>query len=99
MAGGANNQLVDERHAEELWKRGILYAPDYVINAGGLISALYEMGICDRETVIRKTAEIYDRLGVIFDTSRSAMISTQAAADRMAEERIRQAKRDRTTNK
>ncbi|MFH2104006.1 MAG: amino acid dehydrogenase [Chloroflexota bacterium] len=99
VAGGANNQLVDERHAEELWKRGILYAPDYVINAGGLISALYEMGICDRETVIRKTAEIYDRLGVIFDTSRSAMISTQAAADRMAEERIRQAKRDRTTNK
>lgn len=98
VAGGANNQLKDECHADKLWKRGILYAPDYVINAGGLISALYEMGICDRETVMRKTAEIYDRLGVIFGAARSAKISTQAVADRMVEERIRQGKRDRTTN-
>lgn len=95
VAGAANNQLAEERHSEELLKRGILYAPDYVINAGGLISALYEMGRCDRETVIRMTAEIYDRLRAIFNTARSEKISTQVAASRMVEERIRQARRNK----
>ncbi len=93
VAGAANSQLAEDRHAEELWKTGILYAPDYVINAGGLISALYEMGRCDKATVIRMTAEIYDRLRAIFDTARSENIPTQVAADRMVEERIRQARR------
>ncbi|MCX9075205.1 MAG: amino acid dehydrogenase [Candidatus Methanoperedens sp.] len=90
VAGAANNQLAEDRHAVQLWKRGILYAPDYVINAGGLISALYEMGRCDRETVIRMAEKIYDRLRSIYDISRSEGISTLAAADRMVEERIRQ---------
>ncbi len=94
VAGAANNQLAEERYSDELLKRGILYAPDYVINAGGLISALYEMGRCDKETVIRMAAEIYDRLRTIFDMARSEKISTQAAADRMVEERIRQARRN-----
>ncbi|KCZ70444.1 glutamate dehydrogenase/leucine dehydrogenase [Candidatus Methanoperedens nitroreducens] len=94
VAGAANNQLADERHAEELSKKGILYAPDYIINAGGLISTLYDIGECDRQTVIHRTAEIYDRLRVIFDIARLEKISTQVAADRMVEERIRQAKRD-----
>ncbi len=93
VAGAANNQLAEDRHAEELWKKGILYAPDYVINAGGLISALYEMGRCDKATVIRMTAEIYDRLRAIFDTARSENIPAQVAADRMVEERIHQARR------
>jgi leucine dehydrogenase len=96
IAGSANNQLADERHGEELWKRGILYAPDYVINAGGLLSALYEMGRWDKGTVMRKTAEIYDRLREIFEKSRSANIPTHVAADRLAEERIQRAKKDET---
>ncbi len=93
VAGAANNQLAEDRHAEELWKKGILYAPDYVINAGGLISALYEMGRCDKATVIRMTAEIYDRLRAIFDTARSENIPAQVAADRMVEEKILRARR------
>ncbi len=93
VAGAANNQLGEDRHAEELWKKGILYAPDYVINAGGLISALYEMGRCDKATVIRMTADIYDRLRAIFDTARSENIPTQVAADRMVEERILRVRR------
>ncbi|HUV83251.1 MAG TPA: Glu/Leu/Phe/Val dehydrogenase dimerization domain-containing protein [archaeon] len=96
VAGAANNQLADEWYAEELWKRGILYAPDYVINAGGLISALYEMGICDKATVIRMTSEIYDRLRAIFHLARSEKIPTQVVANRMVEERIFQAKKCKT---
>ncbi|TFH43154.1 MAG: leucine dehydrogenase, partial [ANME-2 cluster archaeon] len=96
VAGAANNQLADEWYAEELWKRGILYAPDYVINAGGLISALYEMGICDKATVIRMTSEIYDRLRTIFHLASSEKIPTQVVANRMVEERIFQAKKCKT---
>jgi leucine dehydrogenase len=92
VAGAANNQLADERHGEELWKRGILYAPDYVINAGGLLSALYEMGRWDRATLMEKTSEIHDRLTSIFEMSRRDHIPTSVAANRFAEERIKRAR-------
>jgi leucine dehydrogenase len=61
VAGAANNQLAEPRHGDELYRKGILYAPDYVINAGGLIQVADELLGYNRDRAFRKTAEIYDR--------------------------------------
>ncbi len=91
MAGGANNQLADEeRHGRELHERGILYAPDFVINAGGLINVYTElMSTYNRERALRLTRGIYLNLMRVFEISRTESIPTAAAAERVAEERIR----------
>jgi leucine dehydrogenase len=88
VAGAANNQLAEPRHGDELYRKGILYAPDYVINAGGLIQVADELLGYNRDRAFRKTAEIYDRLLQIFGISRREEIPTYLAADRMAERRI-----------
>lgn len=88
VAGAANNQLQEPRHGDELFARGILYAPDYVINAGGLIQVADELLGYNRDRAFRKTAQIYDRLLQIFDISRRESIPTYLAADRLAERRI-----------
>ena len=62
MAGGANNQLLEERHGEALEAKGILYAPDYVANAGGVINVYSELAGWTRERSLRKADEIYDTL-------------------------------------
>ena len=88
VAGAANNQLTEPRHGDELHKRGILYAPDYVINAGGLIQVADELMGYNRDRAFRKTAGIYDLLLQIFAISRKDEIPTYLAADRLAERRI-----------
>ena len=89
VAGVANNQLKEDRHGDDLFKRGILYAPDYVINAGGLINVAYELeGPYDEELAKRKTEAIYRVLKEIFAMSRQKVIPTHQAADRMAQQRI-----------
>lgn len=89
VAGGANNQLADEdRHAAMLAERGILYAPDYVINAGGLINVTSEIEHWSREQVTRKVEGIYDTLLRIFRTAQNEGILTTQASNRIAEERI-----------
>ncbi|HWI64458.1 MAG TPA: Glu/Leu/Phe/Val dehydrogenase dimerization domain-containing protein [Symbiobacteriaceae bacterium] len=88
VAGAANNQLKEPRHGDDLYRRGILYAPDYVINAGGLIQVADELLGYNRDRAFRKTAEIYDRLLQIFDISRREQVPTYLAADRLAERRI-----------
>lgn len=89
VAGGANNQLADEeRHARMLAERGILYAPDYVINAGGLINVTSEIEHWSREQVTRKVESIYDTLLRIFRTAEREGILTIEASNRIAEERI-----------
>lgn len=98
VAGAANNQLAEPRHGEELWQRGILYAPDYLINAGGLISALYEMGTGDKETVLRRTAEIYDRLKRVIEVAKAAKIPPDVAIDRLVEERLQRARQRTSIN-
>jgi len=90
IAGGANNQLAEERHGDELARRGILYAPDYVINAGGLISVYGELAGWSPERAKRKAAEIYDTLRQLFELAREQGIPTHEAADRLAERRIEQ---------
>jgi leucine dehydrogenase len=89
IAGGANNQLEEERHGLELEKRDILYAPDYVINAGGLINVSIELEGYNRERAMRRAGQIYDRLLEVFAIAKEEKIPTSEAADRMAEKRIR----------
>ena len=88
VAGGANNQLQDDRHGDELQKRGILYAPDYVINAGGLTNVYCELEGYNRERALRMTRGIFYNLRRVFDIAKQVGIPTYRAADRLAEERI-----------
>jgi leucine dehydrogenase len=89
VAGAANNQLAEERHGEELERRGLLYAPDYVINAGGVINVYGELMGWDLDRAKRKAAEIYDTLLRIFATASAQKIPSFRAADHVGEERIR----------
>lgn len=88
VAGAANNQLQEARHGDDLHRRGILYAPDYVINAGGLINVYGEVKGWTSEQSMRKAGEIYATLLQLFDLSREEGIPTYQAADRIAEQRI-----------
>lgn len=94
VAGAANNQLEDEeRHGRELAERGILYAPDFVLNAGGLINVYNELLTSyNRERAMRMTRGIYLNMMRVFEISRDEKIAPSAAADRVAEERIRKVK-------
>jgi leucine dehydrogenase len=90
VAGSANNQLAEERHGDDLARRGIVYAPDYVVNAGGLINVYGELNGWSAERAKRKAGEIYDTLGQLFELAREQGIATHVAADRLAERRIEQ---------
>lgn len=88
VGGAANNQLAEDRHGDELHRRGVLYAPDYVINAGGLIQVSEEFPSFSRERAMRRAAAIYESLKRIFAISRREGIPTCRAADLMVEERL-----------
>ena len=93
IAGAANNQLKDEeKHAKLLQEKDILYAPDFLINAGGLINVYSEIHGYDREIALAKTRKIYDTTLEIFSKSEEEKITTHQAAHRLAMERIAQAK-------
>jgi leucine dehydrogenase len=90
VAGAANNQLSEDRHGKELMGRGILYAPDYVINAGGIIDISYERGgSYDRDAALAHVEGIYDTLIEIFERSTAEGLPTNLIADVVAEERFR----------
>jgi len=89
VAGAANNQLTHERHSEELMKRGILYAPDYVINAGGIIDISLELFGGDRDKLVRYLESIYDTLMEVFERAKCEQLPTGVVADHIAEERFR----------
>jgi len=97
IAGAANNQLAEARHGDELVRRGILYAPDYVINAGGLINVYGELNGWSPDRAKRKAGEIYDTLLQLFELSKEQGIPTHDAADRLAERRIEQVARIQKT--
>ena len=94
VAGGANNQLKRPEHGPMLAERGILYAPDYVINAGGIISVTLEYLArkdnepCDINEVRKRIAQIPARLEKIWQTSDESGKSPDQVADRMAQELI-----------
>ncbi len=91
VAGGANNQLLEERHGDELQKRGILYAPDYVANAGGVINVYGEVAGWDAQHALDKADDIYDTVLKVFDIAEEKKIPTYEAADRLAEQRLAEA--------
>lgn len=88
VTGGANNQLREPRHGEELLARGIAYAPDYVVNAGGLIAVADEIPGFNRERVVGKVLRIYDTALEIAERAAAESIAPHRVADRMARERI-----------
>ncbi len=88
IAGGANNVLAEPRHGDELEKRGILYAPDYVINAGGLINVNSELENWSAERALKKAGEIYDTMLRVYELAKEERLPTYVAADRLAEKRV-----------
>ncbi len=93
VAGAANNQLEDEKvHGEALKSRGMVYAPDFLINAGGLINVYSELYGYDREQALQRTCKIYDTTLEILVKAEQEDITTHEAALRMAEQRIANAK-------
>lgn len=97
IAGAANNQLSEGRHGEALTARNILYAPDYVINAGGLANVYGEIQGWTPEMSREKAGEIYDTLLRIFALAEEESVSTSVAADRMAETIIQRVREDEPT--
>ena len=88
VAGAANNQLAEARHGVELMKRGILYAPDYVINAGGIIDVYHERIGFDRAALLKHIEGIHDNLMEVFERARAEERPTGEVADAIAEERF-----------
>ncbi len=95
IAGAANNQLAREEHGDKLRDLGILYAPDFVINAGGLINVEDELRGYDRARAMKRVEGIYKQLQHIFAMSREKNTSTSQAALEYAEDRIRKISRIR----
>lgn len=88
VAGAANNQLLEERHGDAIEQRGIVYAPDYVANAGGVINVYSELAGWTSQRALRKADEIYDTTLGVFEIARETGVPTYVAADRLAERRL-----------
>jgi leucine dehydrogenase len=89
VCGGANNQLLEpKKHGEALEKRSILYAPDFVANAGGVINVYSELAGWTHERALRKADEIFDTLLGVFTIAKEKGIPSYEAADALAERRV-----------
>jgi len=90
VAGAANNQLAEDRHGDILKEKGILYTPDYVINAGGIINVSFEhqQGGYQKQDALDKVDEIYGTLLEIFDAAERDGKTTNVVADEHARKRI-----------
>jgi len=88
VAGAANNQLAEPRHGDDLHARGILYAPDYAINAGGLINVAQEVTGYDEKTAREKTLRIFDTIYEIAERSKRLHAPSYKIADIMVEEKL-----------
>jgi leucine dehydrogenase len=94
IAGGANNQLADEhKHGRVLMEKNVLFAPDYVINAGGLINVANEVEGYHRDKALKEAEGIYKVLKEVIEISRREKIPTNEASNRLAEHRIQQVSR------
>ncbi|AZQ43736.1 Glu/Leu/Phe/Val family dehydrogenase [Nonlabens ponticola] len=95
IAGAANNQLADEhKHGMLLQQRGIVYAPDFLINAGGIINVYAELEGYDRNEIMRKTENIYTTTLEIFNKAQENGVTTHLAALQIAEARINARRKD-----
>ena len=96
VAGSANNQLQESRHGQILHEKGILYAPDYVINAGGVINVADELYGYNHDRAMKRVETIYESLTKIFAISKEEDIPTYMAANRLAEQRIARVAKSRS---
>ena len=89
IAGGSNNQLLDEdKHGQILHDKGILYSPDYVINAGGLINVAHELKGYDQNAAKEEARGIYGTMLEVFETAEKENVPTHVASDKIAEKRL-----------
>ncbi len=88
IVGSANNQLLEDKHGLYLQQKGILYGPDYIVNAGGLIQVADELYGPNKARVLTKTRAIYDSLIQIYSESTKKQISTMEAANLFCEEKL-----------
>ncbi|WP_017378728.1 Leu/Phe/Val dehydrogenase [Paenisporosarcina sp. TG-14] len=88
IAGSANNQLLHESHGKMLQEKGILYAPDYIVNSGGLIQVADELYGTNHERVLAKTKHIYDAILEVFKQAEISGLSTMESANKMCEKKI-----------
>jgi len=95
IAGAANNQLADEnKHGTLLREKGIVYAPDFLINAGGIINVYAELENYDRKEIVRKTENIYNTTLEILTNAESSGVTTHEAALAIAKARIETRRRE-----
>lgn len=99
VAGAANNQLAEPRHGDDLHARGILYAPDYAINAGGLVNVAQEVLGYDAQKSREKTMKIYDTILEIAERSATTGTPTYRIADMIVEEKLAAHAKDGTPAK
>jgi leucine dehydrogenase len=88
VAGAANNQLAQPRHGDDLHARGIVYAPDYAINAGGLVNVAQEVVGYDAQKSREKTMQIFDTIWEIADRAKKTGAPTYRIADMLVEEKL-----------
>jgi leucine dehydrogenase len=88
VAGAANNQLAQPRHGDDLNARGILYAPDYAINAGGLINVALELGDYEADKATEQTLQVYDTIHEICERSLKTLTPSYRVADLVVEEKL-----------
>lgn len=95
IAGAANNQLeTEEKHGKILQERGIVYAPDFLINAGGIINVYAELENYGRQEIMRKTENIYNTTLEILEHAKKANVTAQQAAIAIAKQRIEDRKKE-----
>jgi len=95
IAGAANNQLaIEDKHGAILQKRGIVYAPDFLINAGGIINVYAELENYGKQEIIRKTENIYNTTLQILEKAQDNNVTTNQAALDIARERIATRKKE-----
>lgn len=101
IAGAANNQLATPAHGEEVTRRGLVYAPDYAINAGGLINIYYE-GVAEggysRTRAFNHVEKIGQTIAEILERAEAEKLPSYVVADRMAEERIERARAEKASS-
>ena len=88
VAGAASNPLREPRHGGQLGELGILYAPDYAINAGGIINLSFELATYEPEIAMARVAKIHDTMAQVIAIAKSERLTTAAAADWLAESRL-----------
>ena len=97
IAGPANNQLADDSVADALARRGILWAPDFVVNAGGVIyGSAMEFEGCTREDAVARVGAVANSLEAVFSAAFEHAVTPLAAARRVADARLEAARRQRT---